>query len=173
MDSITRAQARKLLKDEALPDDLIRHAEGVARRAESVCQILEAGGHTVYTEKVILASLLHDVGFSMPHGLDVGKASAELLHSLGLTDIAKLVGLHVFPPCEDIALEVKILIYANLTTGPNGSPIDPEIKLEFLERVALNCDNRRERLEAMRAFKIKRAIVSQIDELIRQSITVT
>lgn len=173
MDSITRAEAKQLLKDEALPEDLIKHAEGVARRAESLCQILEASGHSVYHEKVVLASLLHDVGFSLPHGLDRGEASAQVLRPLGLNDLADLVALHVFPPNVDISLEAKILIYANLTTGPKGEPIDPERKLEFLERLAFNCNNRSERLAAIKALKIKRLIVSEIDELINQALTVS
>jgi len=121
MDAITRYEARKLIRDSGLSEGLIMHSEGVARRAESTCQLLEAHGYTVNTEKVIIASLLHDIGLSRPSSLDHGDSSAGILEEYGLNRVAELVRVHVFPPSLDISLEAKILIYANLTTGPGSS----------------------------------------------------
>lgn len=173
MDAITRDEARRLIRQAGLSDSLIRHSEGVARRAESVCRLLEAAGHTLYTEKVVLASLLHDIGLSRPHGLDHGAASAEVLEELGLTELARITRVHVFTQTTEVSLEAKILIYANLTTGPEGKSIDPEKKLKFLHHLAYNWKDTNERRLALRALGVKRRIVSEIEELIRRAITVS
>jgi len=169
VDAITRYEARKLIRHVGLSENLIQHAEGVARRAESVCRILEAGDHTLHIEKVVIASLLHDIGLSRPHGLNHGQVSAEVLEEYGLNNLAELVRLHVFPRSAFLSLEAKILIYANLTTGPKGEAIDPKIKLEFLHRLAYNWKNKKERSLALKALQTKRKIISEIEALIEKA----
>lgn len=173
MDSITRNEARRLIRQAGLSDTLIRHSEGVARRAEAVCRLLEAVGHTLYTEKVVLASLLHDIGLSRPHGLDHGAASAEVLEEFGLTELAKIIRVHVFTQTTEESMEAKILIYANLTTGPEGESIDPEKKLKFLHHLAYNWKDENERQLALRALGVKRKILSEVQALITKAITVS
>ncbi len=169
MDAITRAEARKLIRDVGLSESLIQHAEGVARRAGSVCRMLEAGGRTVYTEKIIIASILHDIGLSRPHGLDHGEASAEVLEEYGLSNLAELVRVHVFPQSAHLSLEAKILIYANLTTGPEGEAIDAETKLRFLHQLAYNWKDEKERSLALNALQVKRRIIAEIEAFIQKS----
>lgn len=170
MDAITRDEARKLIRDTGLSESLIKHAEGVARRAESVCQMLESAGHTVHEEKVVIASILHDIGMVGPHGLDHGKASADVLEEFGLKTLADVVREHVFPQSAHLSLEAKILIYANLTTGPEGEAIDPEKKLDFLHQIAYNWSNEEERSHALKALQAKRKIISEIEDLIQRAI---
>lgn len=170
MDAITRDEARKLLRDTGLGENLIKHAEGVARRAESVGRILENAGHTVHVDKVVISSILHDIGMVGPHGLDHGKASADLLEEYGLKSVADLVRVHVFPLSVLLSLEAKILIYANLTTGPDGEAIDPEKKLNFFHQIAYNWSNEEERLLALKALQKKRKIISEIECLIQEAL---
>jgi len=169
VDAIIRAEARKLIRDAGLSKSLIQHAEGVARRAESVCRMLEAGDHTVHIEKVVIASLLHDIGLSRPHGLDHGEASAEILEEFGLNNLAELVRVHVFPQSSHLSLEAKILIYANLTTGPEGKPIDAGTKLHFLRQLAYNWKAEKERSLALKSLQVKHKIISEIEALIEKA----
>lgn len=170
MDAITRDEARKLIRHMGLSERLIQHAEGVARRAESVCQLLESAGHTVHTEKVIIASLLHDIGLSRPHGLDHGEASAEVLEEFGLDNLAELVREHVFPQSSHLPLEAKILIYANLTTGPDGEAIQAKKKIDFLHQLAYNWKDEKERSLALNALQAKSKILSEIEALIERAL---
>jgi HD superfamily phosphodiesterase len=170
VDAITRDEARKLIRDSGLSENLLKHVEGVARRAESVGKMLENSGHTVHVEKVVIASILHDIGMAGPHGLDHGKASANVLEEFGLTTLADIVREHVFPRSDHLPLEAKILIYANLTTGPEGEPVDPEKKLNFLQQIAYNWTNEKERSLAMKALETKRRIVQEIESLIQEAI---
>lgn len=170
MDAITRDEARKLIRHMGLSERLIQHAEGVARRAESVCRLLESAGHTVHAEKVIIASLLHDIGLSRPHGLDHGEASAEVLEEFGLNNLAELVREHVFPQSSHLPLEAKILIYANLTTGPDGEAIQAKTKLDFLHQLAYNWKDEKERSLALNALQAKNKILSEIEALIERAL---
>ncbi|MBN2378558.1 HD domain-containing protein [candidate division WOR-3 bacterium] len=170
MDAITREEARMLIRHVGLSERLVQHAEGVARRGESVCRLLESSGHTVHAEKVIIASLVHDIGLSRPHGLDHGETSAEVLEEFGLNNLADLVREHVFPKSSHLSLEAKILIYCNLTTGPDGEAIDAKTKLDFLHQLAYNWKNEYERTRALNALQIKRKIISEIEALIESAI---
>jgi HD superfamily phosphodiesterase len=170
VDVITKDEARKLIRDTGLSESLIKHAEGVARRAESVCKMLESAGHIVHVEKVVIASILHDIGMVGPHGLDHGKASADVLEEFGLKTLADVVREHVFPKSDHLSLEAKILIYANLTTGPEGEPIDPEKKLDFLHQLAYNWKDEKERSLALNALQAKRKILSEIEALIESAL---
>ena len=87
--------------------------------------------------------------------------------------MARITRVRVFTERTEISLEAKILIYANLTTGPEGESIDPEKKLKFLHHLAYNWKDTNERRLALRALGVKRRIVSEIEELIRRAITVS
>ncbi|MBD3286232.1 HD domain-containing protein [candidate division WOR-3 bacterium] len=169
MDSITRNEARKLIRDAGLGDSLIKHSEGVARRAESVARMLASSGHILNLELIVVGAILHDIGLVGPHGLDHGKASADLLEEYGLVSIAALVREHVFPLSSHLPLEAKILAYANLTTGPEGEPVDYEKKLGFLYKIAYNWRNGKERFLALKALDVKRKIVQEIEELVHKA----
>jgi len=169
--NINREKARQLLEEIGLDDEARKHSEGVAKRAEAVCRILEADGHSFYTEKVFLAALLHDIGLTRPHGLDHGAASAQILEEMGLGDLAKLVIVHALPQTDDLVMEAKVLIYADTTTGPDGKAIDPLVKLDFLHRISTEWKNEKERILALEAYDVKRRIVSEIDELIKKAMS--
>jgi putative nucleotidyltransferase with HDIG domain len=172
MGKISRHKARELAREMGLDDDASVHSEGVARRAEAVCQILKAGGQELDSELLVCAALLHDVGLSHPHGLDHGKVSAELLAQKGLSEIAALVRVHALPQSAELSMEAKVLIYADTTTGPDGKAIDPMQKLEFLHRLSMEWKNKEERTAALEAYEVKRRIVSEIDILIKQAMAV-
>ncbi|NLI98676.1 HD domain-containing protein [bacterium] len=171
--NINRQKARELLKGIGMDEETQRHSEGVAKRAEAVCRILEAAGHSFYTERVFLAALLHDIGLTEPHGLDHGAASAEILKERGLDDLASLVKVHALPQTDDLPIEAKVLIYADITTGPDGKAIDPMVKLDFIHRLSQEWKNEKERVLALEAYDVKRRIVSEIDELIKKAMSVT
>lgn len=173
MSVITRDDARRILWETGLDEKMINHAEGVAHRAEVVCNILQAANHKIDTEKVILAALLHDLGHSRPHGLDYGKASAEMLRERGLAELAEILRVHALPQTAELPLEAKVLIYADTTTGADGEAIDPMKKLEFLRRLGEEWKNENERLLAKEAYEVKRRVVSEIDLLIKQAMAKT
>lgn len=173
MSVITRDDARRILWEARLDEKMINHAEGVAHRAEVVCNILQAANHKIDTEKVILAALLHDLGHSRSHGLDHAAVSAEILAERGLKEVAEIVQVHALPQTGKLTLEAKILIYADTTTGPDGEAIDPMKKLEFLRRLGEEWKNEDERLLAKEAYEVKRRVVSEIDLLIKQAMAKT
>lgn len=173
MNEITPDEARGMLREAGLDEKVINHAEGVAHRAEVVCNILQAANYKIDTGKVILAALLHDVGYNRSHGLDYGKVSAEIVRKRGLAELADILSVHALPQTGELALEVKVLIYADTTTGPDGEPIDPMKKLEFLRRLGEEWKNEKERLLAKKAYEVKRRVVSEIDTLLKRAMAVS
>jgi len=169
MNEITPDDARGMLREAGLDEKTINHAEGVAHRAEVVCNILQAANRKVDTEKVILAALLHEVGHSRSRGLDHAAVSAEILAEQGLKEVAEIVKVHALPQTGKLSLEAKVLIYADTTTGPDGEPIDPMKKLEFLRRLGDEWVNEEEKLLAKEAYEVKRRVVSEIDALIKRA----
>lgn len=173
MGRITREAARKLVTELGLDEKVREHSEGVARRVETVCEILEAAKHKIDTEKAVIAALLHDIGRSRSHGLDHAQTSAEILKEKGFNKLAEVVRVHALPQTAELSLEAKVLIYADTTTGPDGESIDPMIKLEFLRRLGEEWKNEKERLMAKETYEVKRRIVSEIDTLIKQAMRST
>jgi uncharacterized protein len=173
MGRITRDEARKLVADLGLDEKVREHSEGVAHRAETICEILEAAKHKIDTETVVIAALLHDIGRSRSHGLDHAQISAEILKEKGYNKLAAIVEVHALPRTAELPLEAKVLIYADTTTGPDGEAIDPMIKLEFLRRLGEEWKNEKERLMAKETYEVKRRIVSEIDTLIKQAMRST
>jgi putative nucleotidyltransferase with HDIG domain len=173
MGRITRDEAQRLVAELGSDEKVREHSEGVAHRAETVCEILEAAKHKIDTETVVIAALLHDIGRSRSHGLDQAKISAGILKEKGLNKLAEIIETHALPQTAELPLEVKVLIYADTTTGPDGEPIDPMIKLEFLRRLGEEWKNEKERLMAKEAYEVKRRIVSEIDALINQAMRST
>jgi len=169
MSNVTRDQARKLLEELKVDSGLCTHSEGVAHRAETVCRILSEAGHAPDTEQVVVAALLHDVGRARSDGLNHAVTGAQMLLEHGFEGAAELVRVHALPQTAELSLEAKVLIYADITTGPDGEAIDPMRKLEFLRRLGEEWKNEEERLLAKKAYEVKRRIVSEIDLLIKQA----
>lgn len=169
MGNTSRHKARELARQLGLDDEAMKHSEGVARRAEAICQILKTTGHKLDVETLVAAALLHDVGLIRPHGLDHGRVGAEILEEAGFSEIAEIVKVHALPQTSEISLEAKVLIYADTTTGPDGKAIDPMEKLTFLKRLSQEWKDERERLAALEAYEVKRQVVSEIDTLIKQA----
>lgn len=170
MGKISRHKARELARQLELDAEAMNHCEGVARRVEAISQILKTTKHKLDTDMLVAAALLHDVGLTRPHGLDHGKIGAEILEEIGLGEIAEMVKIHALPQTYELSLEAKVLIYADMTTGPDGKAIDPMQKLSFLERLSHEWKNEEERLAALEAYEVKRQVVSEIDTLIKQAI---
>jgi len=169
MNKITPDEARALAAELGLDEELRVHAEGVAHRAETVCEILEGAEHKIDTEIVVVAALLHDLGRTRAHGLNHAAVSAEILLKRGLKKTAEIVKVHALPQTGKLSLEAKVLIYADTTTGPDGEPIDPMKKLEFLRRLGDEWVNEEEKLLAKEAYEVKRRVVSEIDALIKRA----
>ncbi|MBD3285395.1 hypothetical protein GF359_03135 [candidate division WOR-3 bacterium] len=167
---ISRDQARALVAELGQEEKDKSNSEGVATRAESICKILKDAGQKVDTEKVVVSALLKNVGRGHRKGLDIGASSAEMLTDRGHTDVAEIVRVYALPQTANVPLEAKILIYADMTTGPDGESIDPMKKLTFLQRLGNEWKDEKERVLAREAFEVKRRIVSEIDTLIKQSI---
>ncbi len=170
-DKIDRNSARKLIDELGIDERVRTHSEGVAHRAEKVCELLAETGHKVDSEKVIISALLHDLGRTRSHGLDHGKVGSAILLEHNLKEIAEVVKVHALPQTAELPLEVKILIYADTSTGPEGDAIDPMKKLGFLQRLAEEWKNEAERALAKEAYEVKRRIVSEIDLLIKQAMS--
>jgi HD superfamily phosphodiesterase len=116
-----------------------------------------------------VAALLHDLGRTRAHGLNHAAVSAEILLKRGLKKAAEIVKVHALPQTGKLSLEAKVLIYADTTTGPDGEPIDPMKKLEFLRRLGDEWVNEEEKLLAKEAYEVKRRVVSEVDTLIKRA----
>jgi len=167
---ISRDQARALAVELGQEDKDTSNSEGVATRAESICKLFNDAGQKVNTDKVVVSALLKNVGRGHRHGLDIGASSAEMLTDRGHKDVAEIVRVYALPQTANIPMEAKILIYADMTTGPEGQSIDPMKKLNFLQRLGNEWKDENERELAREAFEVKRRVVSEIDTLIKQSI---
>ncbi|HUK71484.1 MAG TPA: HD domain-containing protein [Streptosporangiaceae bacterium] len=142
-------QARELAQDllaEALPRRWA-HVKGVARRAERVAAGLSQPGSAL-----IAAAWLHDIGYADAakntgfHPLDGGR----YLRRFGLDEqIVRLVAHHSFalleaaergldgelaaefPPGDPILTDA--LCFADMTTSPDGEPVDPDDRLTEIQ----------------------------------------
>ena len=150
MDQIERARdlARRLLA-ESIPRRW-SHSQGVGRKAESVAHLVGDDA-----EPLVCAAWLHDIGYSPDvavtgmHQLDGARylrdvAQADVLvcrlvahHSFafiearnrGLADVLAIE----FPRIDRVAADA--LTYADMTTSPDGDPIEVEQRLgEILAR---------------------------------------
>lgn len=150
MDRIQWARnlARGLL--EVPQPDLFAHAQGVARAAESIADIVRGDARTL-----ICAAWLHDIGYALEvervgfHPLDAARylrdphfAEFRLCrliahHSCAIIEaekrgLAKEL-LEEFPPVVGITADA--LTYCDMTTSPLGEPVDVDVRLaEILER---------------------------------------
>ncbi|MBN2380953.1 hypothetical protein JXM67_14235 [candidate division WOR-3 bacterium] len=167
---ISRDQARALAAELGQEEKDTSNSEGVATRAESICNLIKDAGQKVNTEKVVISALLKNIGRGHRHGLDIGAASAEILKDRGHSVIADIVKVYALPQTANLPIEAKILIYADMTTGPDGESIDPMKKLNFLQRLGNEWKDENERVLAREAYEVKRRIVSEIDIIIKQAI---
>lgn len=167
----TSEDARNLLDEVGVDEKVRAHSEGVAHRVQMVCTLLKPTKLKIDIDKAIAAALLHDLGRTRPHGLDHAEIGAQMLAERGIKDIAEIIKVHALPQTAELALEAKILIYADTTTGPDGEAIDPMKKLGFLQRLGEEWKNETERLLAKEAYEVKRRIVSEIDTLIKRAMS--
>ena len=150
MEEIKRARdlARRLLA-EPLPRRWA-HSQGVARKAESVAHLVGDDA-----QALVCAAWLHDVGYSpslVATGMHQLDGARYLRDVTGVDDlVCRLVAHHScariearnrglaeqladeFPPVEGLASDA--LTYADMTTSPDGEPIEVEQRLsEILAR---------------------------------------
>lgn len=120
------------------------HSQGVGRKAETVAHIVGADAETL-----VCAAWLHDVGYSPElvksgsHALD----GARYLRDVAQADsqLCRLVANHTYAIvearnrglAEELSAEFPIvdglvadaLVYCDMTTSPDGDPVDVETRL--------------------------------------------
>jgi predicted hydrolase (HD superfamily) len=150
VEQIERARdLARLLLAESIPRRWA-HSQGVGRKAESVAHLVGDDASTL-----ISAAWLHDVGYAPDvvvtgmHQLDGARYLRDVAKAGDL--VCRLVAHHScaliegrnrglsdalvaeFPPVEGLASEA--LTYADMTTTPDGEPVEVERRLaEILER---------------------------------------
>jgi putative nucleotidyltransferase with HDIG domain len=137
-----RDLARRLLA-EPLPRRWA-HSQGVGRKAESVAHIVGADA-----EVLACAAWLHDIGYapdlvkSGSHALDGARYLREVVQADGR--LCRLVANHTYAIvearnrglAEELSAEFPIieglvadaLVYCDMTTSPDGEPVDVETRL--------------------------------------------
>jgi putative nucleotidyltransferase with HDIG domain len=145
---LARGLARRLLA-ESIPRRWA-HSQGVGRKAESVAHLLRRDA-----DALVSAAWLHDIGYA-PDLVDTGMHQldgARYLRDVAKADelVCRLVAHHScaliegryrglaeelaaeFPPVEGLAMDA--ITYADMTTTPDGEPIEVEQRLaEILSR---------------------------------------
>jgi putative nucleotidyltransferase with HDIG domain len=141
--SWARELAEKLLVD-TLPRRWA-HSQGVGRKAESIAHLLGDDA-----DRVVCAAWLHDVGYapSLVHSGSHALDGARYLRDVAQADdiICRLVAHHSyaiveagrrglaaelaeeFPAVE--GLPADALVYCDMTTSPDGEPMDVEKRLQ-------------------------------------------
>ena len=149
MEQIERADLARLLLAESIPRRWA-HSQGVGGKAESVAHLVGDDGPAL-----VSAAWLHDVGYAPDlvvtgmHQLD----GARYLRGVARADdlVCRLVAHHScafiegrnrglggqlsdeFPPVEGILSDA--ITYADMTTTPDGEPVDVEVRLAELSLI--------------------------------------
>lgn len=136
------------LAEELLADALPRrwaHSQGVGRKAEAIAALLPEDA-----ERLVNSAWLHDIGYapnlvqSGSHALD----GARYLQDVAQADeiVCRLVANHSYALvearrrglAEELADEFPVveglladaLVYCDMTTSPDGEPVDVEVRLQ-------------------------------------------
>jgi len=144
---VEHVQWARDLAERLLADPLPRrwaHSQGVGRKAESVAHRVGADA-----ELLVAAAWLHDIGYapdlvkSGSHALDGARYLRDVAHAGAR--LCRLVANHTYAIVEarrrglatELATEFPIidglvadaLVYCDMTTSPDGDPIDVEDRL--------------------------------------------
>ncbi len=106
-----RERCYEILRENQVPDHIVKHCEKVALVATFLAKALCEAGENLDPVLVEAGALLHDVTkhLSLKTGENHAFSAAKLLERLGYPEVARVVGQHIFCP-----------------PGPPGSPIREE-----------------------------------------------
>ena len=111
----TIKECLKIMREHNLPKHIIAHSKAVCKVALEVVDKLEKKGIKVDKDLIVAGALLHDV---KRLDKDHVKSGAELLESLGLKEVARIVKTHGLKHFEEEdftpkTTEEKIVFYAD------------------------------------------------------------
>ena len=120
------SRARKILSRHGAAPHLVKHSEKVTSVALALGRRLRATGHSLDLSQLATAAMCHDVGRThadsrVAAGLEHARASAHILNSEGLDNLAPAVANHILPVIvnpglRDDLLE-RVLFYADKVVG--------------------------------------------------------
>jgi tRNA (cytidine56-2'-O)-methyltransferase len=125
-----RPDSRAILRREGCTDDVIRHAELVARIAREIARRISDNGHSVDLQAVETGALLHDVGRARTHSLSHVVAGVDIARKYGLSrQILDIIKHH---PGAGIARKEAV---------PLGLPEDDYLPRTIEEQIVCHADN--------------------------------